>query len=75
MIDCVHIAHGHLVDVIFHLCVLLRNMTSICLLSLTFRKNRSENVVEYGSRRRSTLKKSNAPKVEPQGWYENPRYL
>jgi len=27
------------------------------MLSLTFRKNKSENVVEYGSRRRSTLKK------------------
>jgi len=44
MIDCGHIVH---VDVIFHLRVLLRNMTSICLLSLTFRKIRSENVVEY----------------------------
>jgi len=46
-------------DVIFHLRVLLRNMTlmSICLLSLTFQKNRSKNVVEYGSRRKSTLKK------------------
>jgi len=27
------------------------------MLSLTFRKNRSENVVEYGSKQRSTLKK------------------
>jgi len=54
MVDCGHIAH---VDVIFHLRVHLRNMISICLLSLTFRKNESENVVEYGSRRKSTLKK------------------
>jgi len=55
MVDCRHIAHGH-IDVIFHLRVHLRNMTSICLLSLTFRKNESENV-EYASRRTSTLKK------------------
>jgi len=34
-------------------------MTSICLLSLTVRKNKSENVVEYGSRLRSALKKPN----------------
>jgi len=34
-------------DVIFHLRMFLRNMTSICLLSLTFRRNRSENVVEW----------------------------
>jgi len=32
------------VNVIFHLRALLRNITSICLLSLTFGKNRSENV-------------------------------
>jgi len=43
-------------DVIFHLRVLLRNMTSIRLLSLTFRKNRLENVVEYGSKWKSILK-------------------
>jgi len=35
-------------------------------LSLTFRKNRSENVMECGSRRKSALKKPNVPKVEPQ---------
>jgi len=32
-------------------------MTSIYLLNLTFRKNRSENIVEYGSWQRSTFKK------------------
>jgi len=72
IIDFGRIAHDH-VDVIFHLRVFLRNMTSICLLSLTFRKNR--NVVEYGSRWRSTLKRLNAPKVEPQGWCGNPLLL
>jgi len=35
------------------------------MLSFTFRKNKSENVVEYSSRRRSTFKKSNASRVEP----------
>jgi len=34
------------VDVIFHLRLLLRNMTSICLLILTFRKKRIENVIK-----------------------------
>jgi len=55
-------ARSH-VDVIFHLRTILRNMTLICLLSFTLPKNRSKNVVEYGSRPRSTLKKPNAPKV------------
>jgi len=31
----------------FHLRAILRNMTSICLLSLKLRKNRSKNVIEY----------------------------
>jgi len=40
--------------------------TSIHLLSFTFRENKLENVIEYGSKRKSTLKKPNAPKVESQ---------
>jgi len=66
--------------------VLLRNMTSICLLNLIFRKNRSKNVIEYSSRQKSILKKPNAPKMELyldsilegfyyQGWCGSPRYL
>jgi len=43
MIDWIYWAQSH-VDVIFYMHVLLCNMTSICLLSLTFKKNRSENV-------------------------------
>jgi len=34
-------------------------MTSICLLSLTFRKNKSENIVEYGSKRKNFHFKKN----------------
>jgi len=69
MVDCGHIAH---LDVIF-LRVLLRNMTSICLLSLIYQKNRLENVVEYGCRWRSTLKKPS--KVELQRWCGSSCYL
>jgi len=36
-------------------------------------KNRSKNVVEYGSRPRSTLKKPNAPKVAR--WCKSSHYL
>jgi len=50
-------------------------MTSIYLLNLTLRKNTSENVIEYGFRRRSTLEKPNAPKVGPQEWCGSLRYL
>jgi len=31
--------------------------------------------LEYGFKRRFTLKKPNAPKVAPQGWCESPHYL
>jgi len=47
----IYCAQSHVV--IFYMRVLLRNMISARLLSLTFRKNRSENIVEYDSKRRS----------------------
>jgi len=49
-------------------------MTSICLLSPTFRKNRPENVVNMAPDE-GPQKKSNAPKMKPHGWCESPCYL
>jgi len=44
-------------------------------LSLTFRKNRSENVEYDESPLKKKISLKNAPKVEPQEWRGNPRYL
>jgi len=71
-IDC---GRSHVNAIFNHLRVFLRNINSMCLLSLPFQKNKSENVVEYGSRQRSGLIKPNALKVKSQGWCGNSRYL